>query len=111
MYIKESSENLVAYDLNVHGCEPFSACLTDKSKEVSIIASHHYIQILPSFLDSSIAAKYLHQKITFEHIDNLNLPIFILRVLKNLLNGNYLTSPSNSTLKNFTESSLSNNLN
>lgn len=111
MNIEESSEDLIAYDLNVHRCKSFSACLPYESIKVSIIASHHDIQVLPSFLNSGKTAKNFHQKVTPEHIYNLNLSIFIFGVLEDLFNSNYLASSSDSSFVNFTESSLSNNLN
>ena len=56
MYEEQAPKNLITDDLDIHGGEAFSAWLFDKSIEVSLVASHHNVQVLCSFLKGSIAA-------------------------------------------------------
>ena len=56
MYEEQAPKNLITNDLDIHGGKAFPPWLLHKCIEVSLVASHHNIQVLCSFLNGSIAA-------------------------------------------------------
>ena len=108
MNIGQSSENLIRDQLNVKGRESFCIGLLNVVEKVTVVEIHNDRQILALIFDGRVGAQYLHHEFAVQYFHDLNLPVFVLWILIDLLYGYELTCFNNSALVDFPESSLSN---
>lgn len=107
---QKSSKYLIANNLYIHGCKPLLPSLSNQSVKIAFVICHHNIQKLSTLFKSAEISKNPHQEVSFQHVNDLNLSIFVFRVLKHFLDCYYLSSFSHSSFENFSKSALTNHL-
>jgi hypothetical protein len=78
--------------------------------KISVVVGHRDIQELRFVFEGIVAAEDSHYEISLQHVDYLDLPVFVLRILKYFFDCDYLSRSFDYTFVNFTESSLSDDL-
>ena len=106
----QSPEYLIADKLDIKSWETLSTILFDKWVKITIIVCHCYVQELTTLFKSCESTYHFHQEISFQHVYDLNLSVFIFRVLKYFLDCNYFSCFFNLTLINLTKSALTDDL-
>lgn len=106
VYVEESAEDLIADQLDIEVSHAPFIVLLDILVQIAVVMGHDNVKVLLPIVICNVRAQNFHDELVAQHVNHLDLTVFVFAVLHHSLNRHRLSCLFQPPLEYLSESAL-----